>query len=351
MTIAHVTYGLGMGGIESILVNISHFQAQQGHEVHIVVINDIVDASLAAMLDPAVRLHLLGRKEGSKNPWHVIKLNSCLRRINPDVIHLHIASISKYIFGASLRGKLCNTLHSICTPKNTKNIEHAGPIFAISRAVKNDLQQNKGLEATVVHNGILPRLFAQRPERDMTGRLRMVQVGRLNHTVKGQDILLQALAKVLARGKDVDLTLIGDGPSAEFLKEMAKELGVADRVTFLGNKPQEYIFKHLAEYDLMVQTSRIEGFGLTVAEAMAAMLPVVVADNAGPMEIIDGGRFGGYFPSGDADACADRIVEVINDYPTRQALTDARDCVIAEFNVETTARRYLALYSTQVLNP
>lgn len=349
MTIAHVTYGMGMGGIESMLVNISHFQAQEGHNVHIVVINDIIDNSLIAAIDPRVKLHRLGRKEGSKNPWYVFKLNACLGKIKPDVVHLHFSSISKFLLLPGLRRKFCNTLHNICNPTNTDNIQNAGPVFAISEVVGEDLVSTTGMTATVVRNGINPHLFKQRNREGITGRVKLVQVARLNTKNKGQDILLQAVAKVIALGADVDLTLIGDGPSIGFLQQMARDLGISDRVNFLGNKSQQYIFEHLADYDVMVHPSRIEGFGLTVAEAMASMVPVVVSDNDGPMEIIDGGKYGKHFPSGDADACAEKIMEVINHYPSRQELTKARKRVLNDFNVENTAKRYVDMYRSIVL--
>lgn len=333
-----------MGGIETMLVNITRHQALRGHNVHIVIINDIIDPSLMERLSRDVQVHRLGRKVGSKNPWHVLQLNRRLLGIKPDIVHLHIAGISKYIFAPSLKSRLCNTLHSICTTQNTVGISKAGPIFAISNVVRDDLYQAKGLSSTVVRNGIEPFGISPRPYRKITGTAQLVQVGRLDTRVKGQDTLLHALAKVKSHGEDVHLTLIGDGPAKEMLQKLANELGITANVTFLGNKTQDYIFNHLADYDIMVHPSRIEGFGLVIAEGMAAMLPVVVTDNAGPLEIIDGGRYGYHFTVEDAEACAQKIIEVIRNYPSHQFLQQARNRIITEFNVENTAENYLNLY-------
>ena len=335
-----------MGGIESMLINISHFQAQQGHDIHVIIINDIVDNSLAAAVDPSVKIHFLKRPQGSKNPWHVLKLNMLLHRIQPDVVHLHFTSISKYIIIPSLKKKFCNTLHNICNPTNTYNIKNAGKTFSISNIVKKDLKQKCGLSATTVYNGINPHLFKLRDYHNPKSAINLVQIARLSHETKGQDILLRAAALVLARGYNVNVTFIGDGPSLPYLTELAKSLGIESRITFAGNKSQEYVFSHLADFDAMVHPSRIEGFGLTVAEAMAAMLPVIVSDNDGPMEIIDNGRYGIYFPKDNVVACAENIVTLINNYPSKQTLQDARAHVEKNFNVENTAKRYLALYES-----
>lgn len=347
MTIAHVLYGLSMGGIETMLVNITHFQVKMGHDIHIVVINDIFDESLVQRIDPAVKLHKIGRKQGSRNPWPVIKMNLCLMRIRPDVIHLHAASISRYILPPWLKSRFCNTLHAMCSTENTTNIANAGPIFAISDAVKSDVHARLNLEATTIRNGINPEIIRQRQGLPPGKHpFRILQTGRLLHEVKGQDILIQAIKTVLDKGYDVELTLMGEGPSEVYLKQLSSHSGISGSVVFLGNKPQEYVFDHLADYDLFVQPSRIEGFGLTVAEAMAAKVPVLVSDNNGPMEIIDNGLYGSFFKSGDADDCARMIISIIEKYPNQDLLDNAQERVLSEFNVRNTASQYVNMYRT-----
>ena len=65
---------------------------------------------------------------------------------------------------------------------------------------------------------------------------------------------------------------------------------------------------HLTDYDLFVQPSRWEGFGLTVAEAMAAGVPVLVSEGQGPAEVTQGSRYGWLFANGDADDLQRQIV-------------------------------------------
>lgn len=108
---------------------------------------------------------------------------------------------------------------------------------------------------------------------------------------KGQDILIEAIFILHQKGfKNISVDFIGDGESKDFLKELVKSKQLENQIHFLGSKEQSYIFSHLKEYDLFVQPSRKEGFGLTVTEAMVAKIPVLVSDQEGPMEIIKMGN-------------------------------------------------------------
>lgn len=128
------------------------------------------------------------------------------------------------------------------------------------------------------------------------------------HEKKGQHILIKAVNKLIKQGyNQIRLDIIGDGDSHKYLKTLVKELDITEYVRFLGSKNQSYIYEHLCDYDLFVQPSIYEGFGLTVTEAMAAKVPVLVSENQGPIEIIDYGRLGYSFKNQDIDDCAAKI--------------------------------------------
>lgn len=351
MRIVHVTYGFGMGGIETMLVNISNEQTAAGHDVHIIVINDIVEQSLIGRLDADVTLHLLGRPRGSRNPFYIFRLNSRMLSVRPDVIHLHYSSISRYIFPPHLRRRLCVTLHDLCRPANIVALGRSGPVFAISDMVREDIASKTGIIADTVCNGINMRSVTRRPAgQKPSDPFRIVQVSRLHHEKKGQDVLIPAVASLIAEGRRVHLTLIGEGESRSYLEKLVKDCGIKGSVEFTGNRTQEYVLSHLADYDLFVQPSRFDGFGLTVAEAMAAGVPVLVSDNNAPMEVIGYGSCGFHFRGGDYEDCARKIAEIMDNYPDRQFMDAAVARVDSLYNVRRTARRYLELYETKVIN-
>lgn len=351
MKIAHVTYGLGMGGIETMLVNIANEQTAAGHEVHIIVINAIVDRTLVSQISTRVNLHLLDRPQRSRNPIHLLRLNGRLERIRPDVVHLHYASISRYIALPSMRKRLCVTLHALCRPSNIVWIDRSGPIFAISEMVKADISAKLGLKSDTVCNGINIARVTRRPSgKTPSVPFKIVQVSRLLMEEKGQDILIRAVAGLISSGRKITLTLIGEGPSRADLEKLARSCGIAGAVEFLGSRPQPYVLSRLASYDLFVQPSRFEGFGLTVAEAMAARVPVLVSDNNAPMEVIGNGSFGFHFKGGSHEDCARMIARIMDNYPGDEFLDEAAARVEQHYNIKRTASRYLELYDSKVVN-
>lgn len=346
MKIVHVTFGFGLGGIETMLHNIANEQVKFGHEIHIVIINNIVNTELKNTLNPMIHFHCLRRKVGSKNPLFILRLNWLLCQLHPDVIHLHYSSIASYILLRSLKCKLCVTQHDICFTKDAKKLHLCKKIFSISHVVHNDVLDHTGLNSFVVLNGIDIKAIKINDNRN-NDKLRIVQVSRLLHEKKGQHILIQAIANLVNRGyHNLSLDLIGDGESMDFLIKMTDKLNVASYVNFLGAKDQSFIFEHLCDYDLYVQPSIYEGFGLTVAESMAAKVPVLVSENQGPLEIIDNGKYGYYFKNQDVEDCASKIEMFLKHKNDPSMINSAYQRVTSLYNVKNTARKYLELYET-----
>jgi glycosyltransferase involved in cell wall biosynthesis len=131
------------------------------------------------------------------------------------------------------------------------------------------------------------------------GRRYVVHVAR-HHPVKDQATLLRGFA--LAGLPGVDLLMAGDGPLREELEALAAQLGVRDRVKFLGIRTDVADLMRAA--DVFALTSVSEAASLTLLEAMATGLPSVVTAVGGNPEIVRHEREGLLFPRGDASACA-----------------------------------------------
>ena len=102
--------------------------------------------------------------------------------------------------------------------------------------------------------------------------------------------------------------------------------------------------KHLKDYDLLVQPSIYEGFGLTVAEAMAAQLPVLVSDIEGPMEIIDQGKYGLFFKANDQESLANALSGILERGFDEHLVEDAMHYVKSKYDVSVTAEKYVNQY-------
>jgi glycogen(starch) synthase len=105
---------------------------------------------------------------------------------------------------------------------------------------------------------------------------------------KGVNWLLEAFAKCHAEDPALTLTIVGDGELGGQLRKRAEELGVQDVVTFAGSVGPEVALQMMREHDLLVHASRWESFGVTVVEAVAAGMPVLVTRCGGPEETLAG---------------------------------------------------------------
>lgn len=364
MKVVHIFWSLSFGGIETMMINIANAQALLNADVHIVLLNNLYEEELLRKIDKRVTVHLINRKAGSKGVSFIFRLNRLLEKIAPDAIHLHLSKFYKLIWSKKLSRATFVTLHALprgsvrrgdillylfpfLSLKDTGNvvfIDQIPKVFAISEAVKDELLQKYGIDSTVVNNGIMTRNFKHRTSKKPTEPLSVIMISRLEHEKKGQDLLIRAATAL--QGK-IHVTFVGDGSSRTFLEQLATELKADQWINFLGSRTQAYIAEHLCDYDLFVQPSRREGFGLTVAEAMASKVPVLVSNGQGPAEVTCGDKYGWLFENGNSDKLAEQIDYIINHYDEALVKAEnARRYVCDTYDVSVTAKTYLKLYKT-----
>ena len=347
MKILHVNYSLDYGGIETMLVNIVNEQVEYGHEIYILVLWNRINKNLVNRLDKRIRILPVNRPKGNWNPFYIIKANYFLIKIRPDIVHVHSAKLIDYIFLPWLRKKMCVTQHRMCNGIGADRLAKYTQIFAISSSVKNDIKKNLNLESKVVYNGIQPNLIKCGNDKysKEDKKFHVVQVGRLYHQDKGQHILVRAIKLIIDSGiNNICVDFIGDGPSKDFIQGLITELGVESYFTFLGGKSPEYIYEHIHKYDIEVQPSLSEGFGLTAAEAMAAQIPVLVSDQDALLEVIDNGKCGYYFKTGDYVDLSKILMQIMRQKSNSILLAAGKDRVSKLFDVKITAQNYLSNY-------
>jgi glycosyltransferase involved in cell wall biosynthesis len=187
---------------------------------------------------------------------------------------------------------------------------------------------------TVIPNSVdVDRFAAAAPVTRTAGDpASIVCVARLDPQ-KGHRYLLQSLVGL----EGVVCRLVGDGPERAALERLAADLGVRDRVQFLGDR--EDVPRLLAGADLFVLPSLYEGLPLSILEAMAARRPVIASAIGGVDEVVETGRNGLLVPPADADALA-RAVRRLLDSPELAAR-------LADAGRELVARRYRAAAMAQ----
>jgi glycosyltransferase involved in cell wall biosynthesis len=157
---------------------------------------------------------------------------------------------------------------------------------------------------------------------------------------KGIRFLIEAIGRL--KNDPVELILVGDGNQEEELKELAKGLGVSDRVVFKGYVNHDSIGEIYRNSDLFVLPSQNEGMSNALLEAMASGLPAIVTDTGGTTELLDGN--GVIVPMGDSDAIA-RGVRGLMDDPEARRRMGAKSREIAErMGWGAVSEAYLRLY-------
>jgi glycosyltransferase involved in cell wall biosynthesis len=160
-------------------------------------------------------------------------------------------------------------------------LRRAWAVICVSQTEANILRRDFPSVASrvvVIPNGIDPP--AQIPDSALHGAI--LAVGRLK-AYKGVDRVLEALTLL----PGYTLTVVGEGPALGSLKHQSAALGVADRVRFAGTVDEATLASLFAHASVEVSMSRQEAFGLTLAEALARRMPVVVSDLPAHREVLD----------------------------------------------------------------
>ncbi|MDR1371394.1 MAG: glycosyltransferase family 4 protein [Dysgonamonadaceae bacterium] len=344
MKIIHIVWGLEYGGTETMLVDIVNRQCLE-HEVELLIINDKVKQKLIDLVHPKVRIIRINRPPSSKNPWYIVKLNFIILRSGADIIHSQVDDFIRFYHLHFLKKNLCLTVH--CVHLGYRRIHRYDCVFAITEEVRDSLKKQTGIESIVVHNGIDTGRFTTKKKIDPE-QFQIVQIGRLDHLHKGQHLTLQALHLLVYQYgyTNIRLDIIGEGRSEKYLQELTDKLKIRQYVRFLGSKTKEYIRENLSDYDLLVQPSLWEGFGLTIIEAMSAMTLTLTSNVDGMHTASKNGEMSYTFKSGDTDDFAQKIDDIIRKPSSEKEMLAAKahHFALENFDISTTVNNYLNYY-------
>jgi len=159
---------------------------------------------------------------------------------------------------------------------------------------------------------------------------------------KGLDVGLDALA----RTPGVSLTLAGDGPDRDALERRAEELGLSERVRFLGPQPREQVLELFAAADAALLSSAWENFPHTLVEALRVGTPVVATAVGGVAEVVRDGENGLLVPPGDPEALAAAIERLAEDEELRGRLRAAAAASVAHHEPERAFARLEEILAT-----
>lgn len=210
--------------------------------------------------------------------------------------------------------------------------------IAVSKSVKNQLLK-LGLsdkKVKVIYNGVdIDKFKPNQPTANQSPADKLVigTVCRLSPE-KGVKYLIKAFAKSLEKNSELELKIVGEGPEKESLENLSNELGITDKINFLGW--QDDIPKFLNSINIFALTpTRRESFGISAAEASAYELPVIATNISGLKEVIKDQSTGFVVEAKNIDKISEVIVRLSNDDNLRICMGKAgRKRVIENFTIK-----------------
>jgi glycosyltransferase involved in cell wall biosynthesis len=334
--VAFFTPAPSFGGAQRVTVTIANSLAKRGHDVDLVVgelagefapiISDAVNTVELDVPDvPAVGIlagipSLVSYLE-SRRPAVLFasrthtNLAAVATGALADVdVHVAITEHSPFDYQDTARDRVTAALAS-------RLYAYADDVITVSEGVARTVVDNTSVSTdgtTVLNNPIDIEAIGEGAEEpvghdwlDDPELEPIVAVGRLE-PVKGFSTLLEAFAALHESRPATRLVVVGKGPHREELASLARELGVADSVSFPGYTDNPYAY--MGRASVFVLSSAVEGLPTVLIEALACGCTIVSTDcQYGPREILEDGRYGRLTPVGDAERMADAIGDALED--------------------------------------
>jgi phosphatidylinositol alpha-mannosyltransferase len=275
-----------------------------------------------------------------------------------DVLHVHEPLLPSLAMLAvlSARGPVVATFHTAMTRSRMLAaaqgmlqlvLEKITARIAVSELARKVQVEHLGGGGWEIPNGVQVAKFATaEPLPDWSGPS-IGFLGRFTEPRKGFPTLLSAFTTLARERPDVRLLVAGPGDVDEVIRDVPQP--VRDRIVFLGKVSEVDKARMLRSVDIYVAPNvGGESFGMILTEAMAAGTPVVASDLDAFRRVLDGGRAGALFPTGDAAALARTLGELLDDPARREALATRATAVVAAFDWPVVAERVLEVYSTAI---
>jgi glycosyltransferase involved in cell wall biosynthesis len=322
----HIILSLEIGGAQRLLSDLLPLQ-KQNNEVKLLVLKSvdtvfqrIIEASGIEIID----LHC----KSYHNPLIIKRLVLFMKK--SDIVHVHLFPTLYWVAMAVYwckGAKLVYTEHSTHNKRRNKTLfrpieryiySKYDKLISISQQTQDSLMKwlkvpSGDKRFVVIENGVNMSAFSSKVPV-VTNKKQITMVSRFAQ-MKDQETVIRAMTDI---NEDAELILVGDGPNKEHCEEVVRELGLTDRVHFLGARGD--ISELIAQAYIGVQSSIWEGFGLTAVEFMAAHKPVVATNVDGLKQVVEGA--GCLFEVGDTKALAFHINEMLRNRCLYTTLAD-----------------------------
>ncbi len=363
-------YAPTIGGVQTAVRNIARFSARAGHAVTILSALPSGDVPASEMVDGIV-VHRFpwGRRPLWSLPWRaawtLVGMARALRAFKPDLVYVHFLTINalyvlllhyvlRFRLVVSARG---NDIQGIPLRSRLQRgmlarlFARADAILFCSTYVQRDAapylkHASPRAFIGVVGDGFDPDEFrAPQPYRHPAPYL--LAMGRLVHK-KGFDLLVRAFAQIAAEFPRVQLLIAGDGEERVALERLIDALNLRDRVVLLGFTERARTLALFWGCEFFVLSSRLEPFGIVVAEAMAARKAVLATKSGGVIDLVQPG-VNGLLVEPTVDALAQGLREMLAHPDVTRARGERAAATIQGHTWQAVTRQFLDVFE-RVLN-
>lgn len=356
--VAVVVGSLGAGGAERAAVLVASGLAQLGHQVSMISLFGRLREDFYALPERIERADV-GLRVGSTRVGRNLAVVRGLRRflVTPgvDVVVSFLPEVNVISLLASVGTRIPVVISEQVDPRGSplsppwailRRVTYAwaARLVSASRGVDSQFAWLPAERRAAIHNPLAPgRNEGPAPEGSWwrAGRRHVVGMGRLAPQ-KGFDLLIEAFARVAHEHPEWDLVICGEGHERPRLEAQVRAAALIERVHLPGLIRDP--FPVLAAADLFVLSSRYEGFGNVIIEAMASGTAVLSTDCPfGPGEIIESGRNGMLVPAESVEALADGFRRMMKDPSLRARLATAGRNGVARFELDCVALEWARL--------
>lgn len=281
-----------------------------------------------------------------------------LREARPDIIHVHEPLVPSVSMHAVLQANapVVATFHSNVERERVGSlwfrlaVPMVRPVWnrlarrvAVSEAARHSVTSRMGEgDLLIVPNGVDVARFAGALPAELPAGRHLLFVGRLEER-KGFRVAVEAFSQLAVTYGDLRLLVIGDGSERDAVDDLPP--GVRVRVDMLGRVGDDRLASYLKAADLYIgPATGGESFGIVLAEAMAAGLPIVASDIDGYRDVARDGLEALLVPPGDAEALVAAVREVLDDPRLAKSLGDGGARRAAEFDWDVVTARLVEVY-------
>lgn len=348
MRILHVITSLEIGGAQRLLVDLLPLQASMA-DVTLLVYERVGNDFEKSIEQAGIKIICLD-EHNFHNPGVIILMRKIFK--DYDLVHAHLFP-TVYWASVAARGlnvKLVYTEHSTSNSRRNKWYFRAVERFMYGRydkvisisqqthdALTLWLRQHDG-RFMVINNGVNTQKFSSVRLPIIPNSL--IMVSRFVSS-KDQETVIRAMVHI---DKEATLRFVGDGENRFYCENLAKELGVSDRVYFLGSRSD--VAELVASSYIGIQSSNWEGFGLTAVEIMACGKPIIASNVNGLQQVVEGA--GEIFTLGNASELASKVNHLLSNKEYYQAMADRCRQRAHKYDISVMSANYMKLYKSLI---